>query len=262
MCVTLGSWIQHWALFRQITIDLPACSACVGLFDGQKPSWIGTETSTFSLTHSGVLGHCSTVGYLSLGRLMSGCLGQRLLKVNSFLTIFWAFPRTKEVLDSSCAYRFWSDKSADHNLAMMDTFRKRSVGRRFRKALNSSAELEERAGKGKRKTQPLNAIQTIHIFTTCFLLCGHTCQTMLSLVARIYNDIIRCWEDACVLLKYKRKLLCSNELSLQSKHLHFKQLQSFSSALEAHCSPRRISSTCYRWEALLMDGRRDTAPSR
>lgn len=125
--------------------------------------------STFSLTHSGVLGHCSTVGYLSLGRLMSGCLGQRLLRVNSFLTIFWAFPSTKEVLDSSCVYRFWSDRSADQNLAMMDTFRKRLVGRRFRKALNSSAGLEERAGIEKRKTQPLNAFQTNYIFTMCFL---------------------------------------------------------------------------------------------
>lgn len=83
-----------------------------------------------------------------------------MLRVNSFLTIFWAFPRTKEVLDSSCVYRFWSDKSADQNLAMMDTFRKRSVGRRFRKALNSSAEMEEGAGKEKKKkTQPLNAVK-------------------------------------------------------------------------------------------------------
>lgn len=82
-----------------------------------------------------------------------------MLRVNSFLTIFWAFPRTKEVLDSSCVYRFWSDKSADQNLAMMDTFRKRSVGRCFRKALNSSAEMEKGAGKEKRKTQPLNAVK-------------------------------------------------------------------------------------------------------
>lgn len=76
---------------------------------------------------------------------MSGCLGQRLLRVKSFLTIFWAFPKTEAVLDSSCVYRFWSDKSTDQNLAMTDTFRKRSVGKRFRKALNSSVEREEGA---------------------------------------------------------------------------------------------------------------------
>lgn len=74
-----------------------------------------------------------------------------MLRVKSFLTIFWAFPRTKEVLDSSCVYRFWSTKSADQNLAMIDTFRKRSVGRRFRKAVNSSAEMEREQKKRKYK---------------------------------------------------------------------------------------------------------------
>lgn len=41
------------------------------------------------------------VAHFSLGRMMRGCLGQRLLRVNSFLTTFWAFPNISAVLVSS-----------------------------------------------------------------------------------------------------------------------------------------------------------------
>ena len=78
--------------------------------------------------------------YLSRGRLTLGCLGQRLLKVKSFRTIFWAFPRMKLVLASNWLWRFCRAESAAQNLKIMDVFKKCSVGSLFKKALNSSEE--------------------------------------------------------------------------------------------------------------------------